>query len=170
LNDLTREVLRVAGLYGDVMVERFVDGREFNAAIVGWPQPRLLPLAEIEFASHLAAHDRLVTYEAKWAPDSAADRATAPRCPARVSVELARRIGAAALGAFNATGCRDYARIDLRVDAAERVFILEVNGNPDISPSAGLARAMVADGQSYDAFVRELVAQAWSRRHSRDMG
>jgi len=161
---LTAEVLRVAERYGDVLIERFIDGCEFNAAIIGWPEPRLLPLAEIEFAGHLTPRQRLVTYDAKWAPDSEADRATAPRCPANVSEELARRLGAAALGAFTAAGCRDYARVDLRVDHEERVFILEVNGNPDVSPSAGLARAIAASGMSYDAFVCGLVDQAWSRR------
>ncbi len=164
LAGLTAEVLRVAQRYGDVLVERFIDGREFNAGIVGWPEPRLLPLAEIEFARHLAPQQRLVTYDAKWVPDSEADRATAPRCPARVTEELAQRIGAAALGAFRAAGCRDYARVDLRVDDQEHVFILEVNGNPDISPSAGLARAIAVSGESYDAFVCGLVDQAWSRR------
>jgi D-alanine-D-alanine ligase len=164
LAGLTAEVLSVAQRYGDVLVERFIEGREFNAGIVGWPEPRLLPLAEIEFADHLAPRQRLVTYDAKWSPDSEADRATAPRCPARVSDELGRRIGAAALGAFRATGCRDYARVDLRVDHQERVYILEVNGNPDVSPSAGLARAIRAAGQSYDEFVCGLVDQAWARR------
>jgi D-alanine-D-alanine ligase len=160
LEDRIRSVAR----YGDVLVERFIAGREFNAGIVGWPQPRLLPLAEIEFDPALASHERLVTYEAKWSPGSPADRATAPRCPANVSTELAERLGAAALGAFLATNCRDYARVDLRVDERGEVFILEVNGNPDISPSAGLARAIASAGESYEQFICRLVEQAWSRR------
>ena len=101
----------------------------------------LLPLAEIQFAADIPPQQRLVTYAAKWDSGSAADLATQPKCPADVDAALAERIGTAARGAFGATGCRHYARVDLRVDADQNIFILEVNGNPDIGPQAGFARA-----------------------------
>ena len=64
------------------------------------------------------------------------------------------------LAAFRLTGCRQYARVDLRVDAAGRPYILEVNGNPDINPTAGLARQIRTSGMSYDEFVCRMVEQA----------
>ena len=97
-------------------------------------------------------------------PGSAADLATAPRCPARVDPELGRRIEQAALAAFEATGCRDYARVDLRVGEDESIYILEINGNPDIGPSAGFARALGVAGIGYDEFVDRLVRHAAGRR------
>jgi D-alanine-D-alanine ligase len=167
LTALERQVERVAARYGDTLIECFIAGREFNVAIAGWPKPRLLPLAEIEFDRRLPPAECLVTYEAKWSPASAADRATPPRCPADVSPGLAERIGAAALGAYRALGCRDYARVDLRIDAAEQIFILEVNSNPDIGPEAGLARAVAASGQSYERFLCEVADAAWARNTAR---
>ncbi len=161
---LDEQIAEVRARYGAVLVERFIAGREFNAAVVALPEPRLLPLAEIEFSAALLPRERLVTYAAKWDAGSAADLATAPRCPARVNDNLGRRIEQAALAAFEATGCRDYARVDLRVADDEGIYILEINGNPDIGPSAGFARALGAAGIQYDEFVDRLVRHAGGRR------
>ena len=109
-------------------------------------------------------HQQLVTYEAKWSPNSEADLRTPPRCPADVTPELAAEISRVALAAFRVVGCRDYARIDLRVNAEGRVFILEVNGNPDLSPSAGLARSLRAAGIDYDEFINRMTEQAAALR------
>jgi D-alanine-D-alanine ligase len=154
---LAAQIERVRARYGGVLVERFIAGREFNAAVIALDEPELLPLAEIEFDERRPPAERLVTYEAKWATGSADDLATRPRCPADVAPELAARISAAALGAFRATSCRHYGRVDVRVDAEQQVYILEVNGNPDIGPSAGFARALGAAGIAYSAFIDRLV-------------
>jgi D-alanine-D-alanine ligase len=69
-----------------------------------------------------------------------------------------------ALAAFEATGCRDYARVDMRVADDESIYILEINGNPDIGPSAGFARALGAAGMASDEFVDRLVRNAAGRR------
>ncbi|HEX4144578.1 MAG TPA: hypothetical protein VHY91_13810 [Pirellulales bacterium] len=161
---LDEQIAQVRASYGAVLVERFIAGREFNAAVVALPEPRLLPLAEIEFAAALSPQERLVTYAAKWEAGSAADLATAARCPAQVERSLGQRIEQAALAAFEATGCRDYARVDMRVADDESIYILEINGNPDIGPSAGFARALGAAGIGYDEFVDRLVRHAAGRR------
>jgi D-alanine-D-alanine ligase len=61
-------------------------------------------------------------------------------------------------------GCRDYARVDFRMDAKGRPFILEVNPNPDISTNAGYARALKAAGIEYAAFWGVMVDNALKRR------
>ncbi len=161
---LEEQIALVQSVYGPVLVERFIAGREFNAAVLATPEPRLLPLAEIEFAAELTERERLVTYAAKWNCGSVADLATAPRCPARVEPVLAERIAAIALSAFEVTGCRDYARVDMRVADDGGIYILEINGNPDIGPSAGFARALRAAGIEYAEFVERLVRTAAERQ------
>lgn len=135
--------------------EEFVDGREFNVAVLG---ERPLPISEIEFT----VEPRIVTHAAKWSPGSPDDVGTKPVCPARVSPTLRGRLQRAALAAFRATGCRDYARVDVRFD--RRVHILEVNPNPDLSPDAGFARAAAAAGYSYRSLVETIAGFALERR------
>ncbi len=161
---LARRIEFVRGRYGPVLVERFIVGREFNAAVVALPEPEYLPLAEIEFTGPGTKGWQIVTYDAKWAPGSVDDRATPAHCPARVDSATAARIGRLAVAAFRLTGCRDYARVDLRMDAEGQVFILEVNGNPDIGPAAGFAPALGVAGIRYEEFVDRVVQNAFSGR------
>jgi D-alanine-D-alanine ligase len=163
MDALRRRVDLIRGRYGDVLVERFIAGREFNVGIVALPVARALPLAEIIFGAQQSPW-RIVTYEAKWSPNSQEDLATPARCPAEVELSLGSEIQRIALAAFRYTNCQDYARVDLRVDDQGRTFILEVNGNPDISPSAGFARALRVAGFDYDDFICRLTEQAAARR------
>ena len=104
-----------------------------------------------------------MTYDAKWSAGSAADLATPPRCPARIDAETAERIGRVVLATpTRLVGCRGYARVDLRMDEQGRVYVLEINGNPDIGPSAGFARAPCAANAHYEDFVTGLVESVYS--------
>ena len=151
---LGRQIQKIQERYGDVLVEQYIAGREFNVGVLALPDPVALPLAEIEFIPGIAP---IVSYDAKWTREAPEFDGTPARCPADVSPDLADEIRRAALAAFRLTDCRQYARVDLRVDAAGRPYILEVNGNPDISPSAGLARQIRASGLSYNEFVCGMV-------------
>ena len=116
----------------------------------------VLPLAEIEFRISANAKWPILTYDGKWSHNSNDDLATPVRCPANVEADLARHIEQTALAAYRVTGCRDYARVDLRMDSSGRVFVLEVNANPDIGPDAGFARMLRARGIRYEEFANQL--------------
>jgi D-alanine-D-alanine ligase len=157
---LAEQVEHMRQDFDTILIEQFVAGREFNVAIVALPNPRVLPIAEILFDETLPIFQQLVTYEAKWVTGSVADRTTPVRCPADISPRLRDAIVDATLTAFSVLGCRDYARVDIRVDNQERLFILEVNANPDISPSAGFASSLDAAGVEFDDFVVRVVKNA----------
>ncbi len=146
-----------------VIVERFVDGRELNVSIVDAEEgPLVLPLAEIDW--HLPPGiPRVCGYDAKWVEGTTGFRSTPVVCPARVSPELARRIRETALAAYEAVSARDYARVDVRVDAEENIFVLEVNPNPCIAPIAGVARSAGVAGWSYDELIRRIAENAEHR-------
>ncbi len=160
---LARQLRDVHRRYGPALVERFVDGRELNAAVIDLDGPTLLPLAEIVFAERGAGQPRLVTYHAKWSPDHPEYLATPVECPAAVEASLAQRIEELAIGAFLLTGCRDYARVDFRISATGEASVLEVNANPDLSPLAGFPRALAVAGTDYDRFIVKLAAHAAKR-------
>ena len=143
------------------LVERFIDGREFNVSMVELEpgRPTVLPLAEIDWLTPPGV-PRVLGFAAKWDETSESYDRTPVTCPAEVSPKLARRIGAICEAAFGAVGACDYARVDLRVDAQERPYVIEVNPNPCISPTAGLAFSAKAAGIDYDELIRRIVRNA----------
>lgn len=167
---LVEQIDAVRRRYGAVLVERFIVGREFNAAVIALPAPELLPLAEIEFSGSGPAGWQIVSYDAKWIAGGEADRATPARCPAQIDTATSQRIGQVALEAFRVAGCRHYARVDLRMDQAGQLHVLEINANPDIGPSAGFARALRAAGLDYETFVERLVHTAMESRAAQAPG
>src|SRR5262249_29428470 len=75
-----------------VLVEEFSAGRELNVASIETPELRPLPVSEILFTENDPAYWPIVTYDAKWKPDSRDYKATPPRCPAEVTPDLATRL------------------------------------------------------------------------------
>jgi D-alanine-D-alanine ligase len=138
--------------------------------VIALPEPELLPLAEIEFSGSGPAGWQIVAYDAKWIAGGEADRATPARCPAQIDAAPAKRIGRVALEAFRIAGCRHYARVDLRMDQAGQLYVLEINANPDIGPSAGFARALRAAGIDYETFVERMVRTASETRAAQTPG
>lgn len=146
------------------IVEEFIDGREFNIAVLEDGEPRALPVSEIDFSNMPEGYPRICSYEAKWLQDHILYKATPPICPARINDELSLRLQEMAVNAFKVMGCRDYARVDFRMNEQGEIFILEVNPNPDISLDAGYARALKAAGIDYPEFWKLMINNARKRK------
>ncbi|MBI5587737.1 MAG: ATP-grasp domain-containing protein [Deltaproteobacteria bacterium] len=149
------------------IVEEYVDGREFNIAVLGnGKNIRALPPAEIDFVDFPEGKPKICCYEAKWVQESPFYKKTVPVCPANIPDAMKDELQAVALKAYHAMGCRDYARVDVRVGEDGNIKVLEVNPNPDISSDAGLARAARAVGLDYAKLVAEIVTIASERYES----
>lgn len=164
---LARRVELVLEQYGPVIVEEFIAGREFLVSVIevgdAGPDLLVLPPAEIEFKDK----DRwpIYSYQAKWSEDSP-EYSTAPLvAPAEVPAAWAERFADIARRAYRLLGCRDYARVDLRVTPDGRPHILEVNPNPFIN-SWVLTDCLEAVGRSHVRFIADLARAALSRRGS----
>jgi D-alanine-D-alanine ligase len=147
--------------WDEILVQRYVDGREINVGIVG---DEVLPIAEIDFGAMPRGKWRIVTYQSKWMSGSDEDIGTAPRCPADLSPKLAAEVRRIALAAWRLVGGRGYGRVDMRIDAGGKPWILEVNANPDIAPDAGLARMASVAGIEYPALVRGMCELGLERK------
>jgi D-alanine-D-alanine ligase len=148
-----------------ILVEEFIEGREFNVAIVGNEEVVALPISEIDFSLMPEGYHHIVSYEAKWIPESVEFKSTVPVCPAKINRRLEQKIRNTAIKAYQAMGCRDYARVDMRVDKLGNVFVLEVNPNPDLSPTgSGFARSAAAFGWSYSQLINNIVQSAFKRQ------
>lgn len=150
---LTARVDAMLELWDEVLVQRFIDGREINVGIIG---DTVLPISEIDFGAMPRGMWRIVTYQSKWLVGSNEDLGAAPCCPADLPPKLATEIRRVALGAWKLVGGQGYGRVDMRVDSAGKPWILEVNANPDIAPDAGLARMAAVAGIEYPALIRTL--------------
>ena len=145
----------------DVLIEEYIDGRELNVAILG---DTVLPVSEIKFNGLPDGLPKIVTYEGKWIAESVYYENTKPVCPAKLSKKIKDRIDETALLAFKAMNCRDYARVDMRLDAKGKPYVIEVNPNPDISADSGFARAAAAAGMSHTDLICKITDFALTRR------
>lgn len=146
------------------IVEEYIDGREFNIAVLGnGADKKALPPSEILFVDFPEGKPKICCYEAKWVEESPFFRKTVPSCPADVPEALRGELQAIALKAYGIIGCRDYARVDMRLGRDGKIKVLEVNPNPDISSDAGFARAAKASGLEYPDLVAAIVGAAEAR-------
>jgi len=150
-------------LHQPALVEDFIDGREFHVAVWGNGRPHALPLAEMDFSAFEDVHDRLCTYEAKWDPQSLPYRLIRTLCPAPVDDELKARIEAVAVAAYQALGCRDYGRLDIRL-RDDIPYVLDVNPNSDICDDGSFAMAAEVAGCCYSKMASYIVSLAARRR------
>jgi D-alanine-D-alanine ligase len=148
-----------------VLAEEYIDGRELNVGFIANRNGVLesLPISEITFKNIPDGQPKIVSYEAKWVEESPLYQSTLPVCPADLNESIASATRRIALDAANAVGLRDYGRVDLRVDANDRIFVLEANPNPDISEDAGFMRAARASGRTYAGTINEILERAIER-------
>ncbi len=146
--------------------EQFIDGREFNLSLIAADDgPRVLPPAEIDFATFPAGKPRIVGYAAKW-DEQAMEFAGTPRrfdFPAADS-PLLDRLAGLALDCWRIFDLAGYARVDFRVDSHGQPWILEVNANPCLSPDAGFAAAFHRAEISFERAVEWIVNDAMRDR------
>ncbi len=141
-----------------LLVQRYVEGREFNLAVVG---DRVLPPSEIEWALP-EGHPRIVSYAGKWEAGSIDYLGTTPRCLGATEGRLVSRLARLATRVWAAVDGTGYGRIDVRMDGRGRLFVIEVNPNPDLSPDAGLARQASAAGWSYPELIARIADLAFT--------
>ncbi len=147
---------------GKWFAEVFVEGREFNVAVLEEDgAPRVLPMAEMRFEEWPQNKPKIVGYIAKWdahsldAMQTVRDFGWDAREP-----ELAARLRDLSQRAWCLFGLRGYARVDFRVDVKGNPTILELNPNPCIEPSAGFAAAAAQAGYDYPDLINCIVKSA----------
>ena len=160
VRSLAARVEAMHATWDEVVVQRFIDGREVNVGILG---ETALPIAEIDFRTMPEGMWRIVSYQSKWLTGCEEDLGAVPRCPADLPTELAAELKRIALAAWRAVGGHGFGRVDFRIDAAGRPWLLEVNANPDLSPDAGLARMARVAGLDFAALVLAICDHAMAR-------
>ncbi len=140
-----------------VLVERFIKGREVNVGLIGNRAPEALPPAELLFGE---SGPQIYTYEDK---KRTSGRTVSVACPADLDEVTNKRVQELAIGAFEALGCLDCARVDMRLDEEGHPYILEINSLPSLGEHGSYVTAAEAAGLDFCALVNRLVDVASTR-------
>jgi D-alanine-D-alanine ligase len=145
------------------LVEEYIPGREFTVGLLGDRRPRVLPPMEIVFLDK--SKDRPVydfTVKQEW------EKHVLYQCPAQLTPAELKVVERAARETFDALDCRDVARVDLRMNPAGQVYVLEVNPLPGLTPDySDLVLIAKAAKMDYRTLIGEILAGGLKRMRER---
>ncbi len=158
--------LREKKLGGSCYGEAYIDGREFNVALISdQAGARVLPIAEMLFQDYAPDQLKIVDYKAKWDADSFEYNNTIRKFyfddDDTLLISSLREI---ALQCWNIFALRGYARVDFRVDNNGKPWVLEVNTNPCLSPDAGFVAALERAEVKYHEAIGLIIDNALKSR------
>ncbi|HOY09223.1 MAG TPA: D-alanine--D-alanine ligase [Candidatus Omnitrophota bacterium] len=157
--DLIRQVDFVSSRYHQpVLIEEFIQGQEFTVAVLGNNPPQAAPVVQVSIGDGEDLGDRFFTYDMVVDEDI-----LTYLCPARIPADLARTIQDLAIRAFQSVGCRDFGRVDFRVDRDGTPYALEVNPLPSLGMNDVFNVFPQAMGITYDAVIQRILRFALER-------
>jgi D-alanine-D-alanine ligase len=156
------------------LVQKFIIGREFNVGVLGNQDPYTLPITEVKFddpygiVTFCPDDEVIPLIESRYGREFVLDlqRKVVPKksiCPAEISHDLADRINATAIRAFKVLGCRDWCRVDMRMDTDGNIYVLELNPIAGIAPGYWLPNSAMVANLDYPAFVNSVLDIALAR-------
>jgi D-alanine-D-alanine ligase len=142
--------------------EQYIDGREFNVSLLGRAgQPQVLPIAEIDFSRFPPHKPRIVGYDAKWTEHSFEYGSTPRKFDfAPSDRHVLDELESMASATWDLFGLAGYVRVDFRVDADSRPWVLEINANPCLSPDGGFAAALERAGIGFDQAIQSILTDS----------
>lgn len=158
LEALKAEAGRVIRLYRQpALVEEFIAGTEFTVAVLGNDPPEALPVVQIAIDGKTELGDLFYTFSQITSP------ALGYLCPAKISPALEQSLRTWAVRAYQAIDCRDFGRVDFRVDASGRPSVLEINPLPSFSSDDVFMVLANHLGVPYDEMIHRILNAAFAR-------
>ncbi len=150
------------------LIEEFLPGREFTVAILGnGRETEVLPIVEINFDELPKELVPIYSYEAKWVVDTRENPLNIFTCPAQLDESLTDKIRRVSLETYRVLRCRDWSRIDIRLDQNEEPNVIEINPLPGILPdpkdNSCYPKAARAHGLSYVEMINKVLITAAKR-------
>ena len=153
-----------------VIVEEYLPGSEFTCAVLGnGSEATVLPIVGLNFASLPEGALPIYGFEAKWIWDRPERPLQMFDCPAHIDDSLTKAIELVTLDTYRVLGCRDWSRIDVRLDAAGQPNVVEVNPLPGILPNPAdnscFPKAARAVGMTYNGLIQSCLRFAAARQN-----
>jgi len=158
--DLKKQVEFVVNTYKQpALVEEFISGQEFTVAIVGNDPPEAMPVVQIKIDGKLKLNDKFYTFA----------RITSDRleyiCPAKISSELKDKLSSLALKVYRGVECKDFGRVDFRVDNEGKPYVLEINPLPSLSTEDVFKLVAENVGITYEQIIGKILNSALKRNN-----
>ena len=158
MEELKKQVEYIINTYKQpALIEEFISGQEFTVAIVGNEDPLVLPIVQIKIDGRLKLNDKFYTFA----------RITSDRleyiCPASISQDLKKKITDLALKIYQAVECRDFGRVDFRVDNEGNPYVLEINPLPSLSTEDVFMLVAKNIGITYEEMIGKILDSAIKR-------
>lgn len=152
------------------IVEEYLPGREFTVALLGnGDETEVLPIVEINFSELPEGLIPIYSYEAKWVADTRDNPLDIFSCPAQIDKSLEEKIKNIAIKTYNTLRCKDWSRIDLRLDANGEPNIIEINPIPGVLPNPSdnscFPKAARAAGMQYPELINRVLISAAKRNN-----
>lgn len=158
--ELKRQVEYITSTYKQpALVEQFISGQEFTVAVIGNDQPEALPVVQIKIDGRYKLNDKFYTF-ARIQSDK-----LEYACPARITKELALTLQDLALKTYAAVDCRDFGRVDFRVDQDNQPYVLEINPLPSLSTEDVFKLVAQTIGITYDEIIGRILKTALVRHN-----
>jgi D-alanine-D-alanine ligase len=167
--ELEDEVNRIVSSYNQpALIEEFLPGREFTVAVLGnGNDAQVLPIIEIRYDDFPKNVLPLYSYEAKWILDTKENKFDVFECPAKLNKNLELQIKDTVLRTYNILKCRDWSRIDVRLDKNNVPNIIEINPLPGIMPdpneNSSFPKAARAAGMDFNQLIQSALYSAAKR-------
>jgi len=139
------------------LVEEFIKGTEFTVGVIGNNPPKAMPVVQYAIAGKTDLGNEFYSYR------HVAEKLVEHICPAPIDGKLARRLQELALQAYRSVDCRDFGRVDFRVDEAGCPYVLEINPLPNLNPDDVFVLFGQAVGMSYDQIINKIMDEALER-------
>lgn len=152
-----------------ILIEEYIEGREFSVLILGnGNNCEVFPLVEIVFGPIFEKRGKwkIFDFESKWIQNSEFCIQSPYVSPVKIGKKIENHIKEISLKAYKICGCRDYARIDLRVDKGNHPYILEINLNPSIGQGSQIETGLKAMGLTFGDLVKNIINISLTRFYS----
>jgi D-alanine-D-alanine ligase len=164
LKDLLERCARIEQQFdGPALIEEFIEGREIYVGVLGNEKAAALPVVELDLSRLPEGMPRIAGQEVKWERGTEAYEVTRSAAAQDLGDEMTRRLQDTAVQVYSALKLRDYGRVDMRLTPDGRIYVIEANPNPWLSPEAELAIASRLAGKSYVELIGQIVELALAR-------
>jgi D-alanine-D-alanine ligase len=157
-SELKKQVEIINTVYKQpALVEEFISGTEFTVPVLGNKNPQAMPVVQYCMNGSLNLGDQFYTYQ------HVVEKSVEYLCPAKIPASFAKKLKEIAIEAYKSVDCRDFGRVDFRVDKNGNPYVLEINPLPNLSEEEVFGLFPKVIGSTYAKVVNQIVEFALER-------